>query len=81
MELLRLPYDALRALQQDAPSLETVAAFAGGSRVASLVPGAPLERVELLRVSTSAFKLLGVGPTHGRVFLQGEDARPGAPSQ
>src|SRR5688572_14747904 len=72
-------YEAFRALQKDAPSLDLVAAFAGGSRVLGGIGNEPPERTDILRVSVSAFGLLGVHPAKGRAFVSGEDALPGMP--
>ena len=72
-------HQAFRALQHDAPSLELVAAFGGGSKVLGGIGSEPPERVDILRVSANAFRLLGVHPAKGRVFVSGEDAVPGTP--
>ena len=71
--------EAFLALQQDVPALELVAAFAGGSKVLGGIGSEPLERTDILRVSVSAFGLLGVRPVKGRAFMAGEDAVPGTP--
>ena len=72
-------YAAFRALERDVPAFEAVAALAGGSRVLTSTDDTPPERVDLLRVSTSVFDVLGVRPVRGRSFLAGEDAVPGTP--
>ena len=72
-------FEAFRAIQADVPAFDLVAAFARASKVVALHPGAPLERVDVQRVSATAFPLLGIRPALGRTLLESEDAPPGAP--
>ena len=57
-------------------SFESMSAYQPGS--ASLLAGSEPERVDVLRVNSTYFPMLGVSPIAGRNFLSAED-QPGAP--
>jgi hypothetical protein len=58
------------------PSMESMSAYSPGS--ASLMVGSEPERVDVMRVNASYFRMLGVTPSAGRDFLPEED-RPRGP--